>query len=303
MKSKNLIRIVCAAAALASLSLPVWGQQRYPGEPYHDSGTSITGAFEGWYPSPDGSGYSFLVGYFNRNLREAIDIPIGPDNKIEPGGPDRGQPTHFLPGRQWGMFVIKVPKTFTVNDNVTWSITVNGQTTQIPLDIKPDWAILPFRDANDNTPPYLSFQSFNENGKVAQGPGAIELTKTATVGAPVELTVWAADDAVVPPGNRPLKGPPVTITWRTLRGSDAEVKFDPAKPVVEKQELKLPGVATFGGKASTKVTFSKPGDYTLWVTANDVSGEGGRGFQCCWTIGYVRVSVKAGAGGATSGGN
>jgi len=28
------------------------------------------------------------------------------------------------------------------------------------------------------------------------------------------------------------------------------------------------------------------------VTANDYSGEGGNGFQCCWTTGKVKVTVQ-----------
>ena len=40
---------------------------------------------------------SLLLGYYNRNKTQALDIPIGPDNRIEPGGPDYGQPTHFDP--------------------------------------------------------------------------------------------------------------------------------------------------------------------------------------------------------------
>jgi len=43
---------------------------------------------------------------------------------------------------------------------------------------------------------------------------------------------------------------------------------------------------------STKATFSTPGEYVLRVQGNDESGEGGGGFQCCWTNTYVRVSVK-----------
>jgi hypothetical protein len=31
------------------------------------------------------------------------------------------------------------------------------------------------------------------------------------------------------------------------------------------------------------------------VQANDISGEGGGGFQCCWTNAHVKVTVK-GAG-------
>ena len=72
----------------------------------HESGASVTGAFEGWFKNPDGT-FSLLLGYYNRNQKQELDIPIGPDNRIEPGGPDRGQPTHFLAGRQWGMFTVR----------------------------------------------------------------------------------------------------------------------------------------------------------------------------------------------------
>jgi len=30
----------------------------------------------------------------------------------------------------------------------------------------------------------------------------------------------------------------------------------------------------------------------LQVTANDASGDGGGGFQCCWTTAHVTVSVR-----------
>jgi hypothetical protein len=50
--------------------------------------------------------------------------------------------------------------------------------------------------------------------------------------------------------------------------------------------------APFNGSATTIVTFSEPGEYVVLVTANDYSGEGGSGFQCCWTTGEVKVSVQ-----------
>ena len=43
---------------------------------------------------------------------------------------------------------------------------------------------------------------------------------------------------------------------------------------------------------STNATFSAPGEYMVRVQANDESGEGGGGFQCCWTNVYVKVMVK-----------
>src|SRR5207245_3817732 len=75
--------------------------------PSHDSGQSVTPAFEGWFANPDGT-FSILFGYYNRNQKQELDIPIGPGNRIEPGGPDYGQPTHFLPRRQWGVFTLTV---------------------------------------------------------------------------------------------------------------------------------------------------------------------------------------------------
>ena len=71
--------------------------------PIRERGSSVSPAYEGWYYDKDGS-VRLLVGYFNRNTKQEFDIPAGPNNRIEgiEGGPDKGQPTHFLPGRQWG---------------------------------------------------------------------------------------------------------------------------------------------------------------------------------------------------------
>ena len=91
------------------------GSPALPIEPVKEIGQSVTGAFEGWYQNPDGS-YTLLVGYFNRNSKQTLDIPVGPDNRIEPGGPDLGQPTHFQPRRQWGVFTVIVPKDFGKQD-------------------------------------------------------------------------------------------------------------------------------------------------------------------------------------------
>ena len=59
------------------------------------TGQNIAPAYEGWERNPDGS-FNLVFGYMNRNWEEEIDVPIGLDNSISPGGPDQGQPTHFL---------------------------------------------------------------------------------------------------------------------------------------------------------------------------------------------------------------
>jgi hypothetical protein len=279
------MQVLRANFALIALS-GLLSAQSLPLEPAHESGTSVTGAFEGWFKNSDGS-FSLLLGYYNRNQKQEVDVPIGPQNRIEPGGPDRGQPTHFLPGRSWGLFAIRVPADFGDN-KLTWTIVANGQTTVIPAGLKPDYEISPFVEAAvGNTPPVLSFA---ETGPTVQGPLALTVERTAKRGTPLTLTVWVSDDAkfTTSSGARPKTAPPpVTLHWIKYRGSGA-VAFSKDRPEVEK--LDRPGAA-FSGKASTTVTFSEPGDYILHVTANDYSGDGGTGFQCCWTTGMVKVSV------------
>jgi hypothetical protein len=283
----NRFVVMCAAGAIAGGVL--LSAQSMP-EPRKQFGASVTGAFEGWFYNPDGS-RSFLVGYYNRNSQQELDVPIGPNNRIEPGGPDMGQPTHFLPGRQWGMFVVNAPKEFTPQDKFTWTLVANGQSMTIPLRLNVDYVMSPFTEiAVGNTPPVLRFEP---NGKGIQGPLASLANApalTASVSTPLALSAWASDDMKYTNGtSAPLSGnrPPVTMRWSKYRGPGT-VTFDKARPELEK----LPaGTAPFNGKATGHAKFSQPGDYVLHITVNDYSGDGGGGFGCCWTTGLVKVSV------------
>jgi hypothetical protein len=280
---------VIALAALSNLAFAQGISNAYK-EPPHDSGQGITPAFEGWYPNADGSN-TILLGYYNRNTKEVIDIPVGPTNHVDPGGPDRGQPTHFLTGRQWGVFSITVPKDFGPDKKITWTIVANGKPMSIPVNVNPLYVISPFKDATSNTPPFIGFQ---DSGPFLQGPPrAISNTLTTTMKDPLPLTVWVADDANIPPSFAAFAKmlPTVTVTWVKFRGP-GDVNFANAKPKAEKAEFKPPPPATYTGKATTTAMFTEPGDYILEVTANDLSGVGGGGFQCCWTTAQVKVTVK-----------
>jgi hypothetical protein len=72
----------------------------------------------------------------------------------------------------------------------------------------------------------------------------------------------------------------VTVTWSKYRGP-GDVTFEKAAPAVDEKD----------GKATTTATFQVPGEYLLRVQSNDTTGEGGGGFQCCWTNAYVKVAV------------
>src|SRR6516225_9963565 len=180
-----------------------------PLDPPHERGASVSPAYEGWYPNPDGT-FSMLIGYYNRNTKEALDIPIGPNNHIEPGGPDQGQPTHFLPRRHWGVFTVTVPKDFG-EQKLTWTLVANHQTTVIPGNLNPLWELSPFFEIGlGNTPPVVSFEN---GGAFAQGPRPITVVRKTAPAVPLTVTVWVSDDAKTYPGAKPPEIPPVTLTW------------------------------------------------------------------------------------------
>jgi hypothetical protein len=289
---QRLFGALCASFILAAGALAGAQQVILPSEPVKGFGASITAAYEGWYDNPDGT-HVFLIGYYNRNRSQTLDIPIGPNNRIEPGGPDMGQPTHFLPGRQTGVFSITVPKEFALPEKLTWTIVANGQTTSIPFRMNADYVISPFTDvAVGNKPPVIRFE---ERGATIQGPIAQlskALTRTASMSTPLSLTVWVDDDAKYSSGNNaPMKNPPppVSYTWAKFRGPGA-VTFDKASPkldVLAGGQVDVP----FRGKATTTARFGEPGEYVLAFTANDFSGDGGGGEVCCWTSALVKVTV------------
>ena len=263
--------LVCIplVASLASAQLPL--------EPLKDSGQGVTPAYEGWFKNADGS-FTLLLGYYNRNLKQTLDIPVGPDNRIEPGGPDQGQPTHFLPRRQWGVFTVRVPADFG-EKKLTWTIVANGRIASVPIGLHRDYEVEPYKDAaNKNTPPVLRLE---QGGSPLQGPPrGIAATLGTTLPQPVTLTLFASDDGIVTPERR-APPTPVTLTWSVFRGPGA-VTFANAKPIIDAST----------GRTSTTATFSAPGEYILRAQANDMSGDGGGGFQCCWTNLHVKVTVK-----------
>jgi len=278
-----------------------------------ERGTSVTPALEGWFRGKDGNDY-FLIGYFNRNTKQEFDIPVGPNNHIDPGGPDLGQPTHFQLGRQWGVFTVKVPKDLGTK-KLSWTIVANGLTNSITLHTQAEYIVEPYRASwNDNTPPVLKFAT---NGPTYSGPpiGFAATTFTTTLSNPLTLTAWITDEGPVgrfgaPAGGAAAGGgrdrggrargtpstvdagadfpgyqppPRVSVTWTKFRGPGS-VTFANAKPSVDDAN---------GGRAETTASFDEAGEYVLRLQGNDSSGDGGLGEQCCWTNVHVKVTVKA----------
>ena len=227
-------------------------------EPLGTTGEAVYPAFEGWGPLKDGTS-ALLLGYFNRN-KEPIDIPIGPDNRIEPGGPDFGQPTHFHSGRQWGVFSIVVPKDFGTK-KLTWTLTANGNTSTVQFWLNPPYWIDFFKNgANGNEPPRIKFSA---SGPELIGPPREKFvqTLTATVGQPLDLTAWAADQ------------PPTTV-FEAEGGSGAAGPTGAREPRKPAANEPLPaiiggrvisGTPAAGGGAAAAAAREKRGDIqVLW---------------------------------------
>lgn len=287
--NKSAVAAFAVVGAVASWVLVASGQApqtttALPLEPTRERGAGITPAFEGWFPNQDGS-FTILLGYFNRNTRQAIDIPVGPNNRVEPGGPDLGQPTYFEPRRQWGVFGIKVPKDFGTK-KLTWTVTANGETNAIPVSLHKNYEIEPFKESGmGNTPPTLQFA---KSGPVFSGPPTgIVHELTGTVNQPVTISFTGDDKAG--PLETPARGrgrggmtpPKFTASLHKFRGP-GEVTFTPERPQANRDT----------GEVSATAKFSAPGEYIIRVQLNDASGEGGGGFQCCWTNVHVKVTIK-----------
>jgi hypothetical protein len=277
------------AVAIAMLTAAGSANAQLPLEPARESGQSVTPAYEGWFRNADGT-ISLLAGYFNRNQTQTLDIPVGPNNRIEPGGPDQGQPTHFLTHRQWGVFTIVVPGDFR-DGKITWTLVANGKPMSVPMSLHKDYEIAPLKDAAlGNTPPVLrildpqgrSSQASQASREFHGPPRGIATSFSATLSHPLTLAVSLTDDNVADP-RRPAGQAPLTVSWSQFRGPGpgSVIAFGTPKSAVGKTE----------GKATTTATFSEPGEYLVRAQANDVSGDGGGGFQCCWTSVLIKVNV------------
>jgi hypothetical protein len=294
MRRALIFASVCAALAIVNRSALDAQDSQKPEIPIrHESGQNVAPVYEGWFRDPDGT-LNLSFGYLNRNYTQTLDIPIGPDNKIEPGPPDQGQPTHFVARRQWGIFTVNVSnalekKLLDEMKTVSWTLTAYGQTVTIPANMGPKYSIDALWEATaDNTPPALRFDPAASPGR---GPRGISTTLTTVVGRPVPLTLWIADDRHVAPQRQRIGEAPVKLIWSKYRGP-APVRFADDTP-----DVKSPGAAgekaPFSGKSTTTATFSQPGEYTLRVEAMDLSDHS---FHCCWTNAYVKVRVSPAAG-------
>jgi hypothetical protein len=273
-------------------------QRQRPLSPLPADGLRVVPFFDGWYQNPDGT-LSLSYGYSNLNRNELVEIPLGPDNFIQPKEYDGRQPTSFPPvvptaggdgsgapagrrERERGVFTVTVPAGF--RGDVVWTLRYQGQTYSVPGRARVGAYQLRWPMAMGSEPPALRF---TQTGPEGRGPVGVQAEpQRVAVGAPLSLMVSVNDDSEREPDPvsvRPRGGarPAINVIWYKHSGPGAVV-FTPARNAIA--ELK--------GAAATSAVFQQPGEYVVRVRADNFGRlDTSPGNQCCWTNGYVRVTV------------
>jgi hypothetical protein len=246
------------------------------------SGQPVAPIFDGWYNEPDGS-ISLCYGYHSLNLEEDVDVPLGPDNFVEPSELDGAQPTHFdeVPPeyrRHFCAFTVSVENPEAA-DAVVWTLTTRGVRLSARATGSPYYRI----DEEDQPSravhaprvavlePVAQAEVRGRSNRIEPGTGF-----PARVDERVPLLVRAAPNPGTPAAMR------VRMLWTLHRG--------PGAVAIEEEDAIVSGMGEV--RHSTGARFSKPGEYVLRLQAVDWTAGNPFGFQCCFTTAFVRVSVR-----------
>jgi hypothetical protein len=209
------VRLTLGALLCLALAAGPGAQVEYANNFRFNSGQSVQPIFEGWSHAPNG-GFNFHFGYLNRNWVETPHIPIGPNNQIEPAGPDRGQPTFFYTRTNRNLFTVNVPKDWPRNREVIWTVTVNGKTERAYGWLQAEWEIDPAGGAGGGGGSTSPERQANQPPQIT----AIDPVPGVARPGPARLVATVSDDGLPKP--RPAgarRGAPVgQETPPTLRG-------------------------------------------------------------------------------------
>jgi hypothetical protein len=284
---------------------------RWPLQPNNPGNRLLAPFMEGWYANEDGT-YSISFGYRNSN-QDTLEIPVGPDDFIEPAEFNGMQATTFFPGHQRGVFAVTLPASMKDTD-VWWTLRkANGEVTRVPgrtnaVAYQLDWYARP----HGTVPPRVSFDSQDGEGR---GPVGIvsERVLTTSAGSPVALSVNVREISERDRSDfRFAEALTLRVVWSKHQGPGMiEFTRHASTPAPEVEENGRgggdggfpegngpgPEVITVPDDVESTVrvlaTFSEPGEYMVRAQvdnwrATDSSGSD----QCCWTNGYVRVIVR-----------
>jgi hypothetical protein len=249
---------------------------------------NITPVYEGWLRNDDGS-FDLVFGYFNRDWDKELTIPAGPNNRMEPGGPDQGQPTHFFPRRNRFVFTVRVPKDFGTKE-IVWTVTSRGRTDSAYGTLKNDYVL-------DET---VIMSNIGAGGALSILPDMVgnkapaltidgAKSRTAKVGEAVELAAVATDDGKPNKRNMPSTlgssyilpqtANGLRLSFFVYRGAGGAVTFDPPQTKVWEDTRDGGGSPWSAGWVvpavpadntwRARATFAEAGTYVIRALAHD----------------------------------
>lgn len=263
------------------------------------SGEAVAPMFNGWLKNEDGS-TTMVFGFANQNREALVDVPLGPNNKLEPEQFQGAQPTHFpvynrggfVGIQERGAFAVTVPADM-AGTEVIWTLASGGKTYSIPgRATSPAYELSAAAAAAGSLRPAIRFTEDGEES--TDSVGIYAEPQTTSVGQAVTLTALIQDrgerygyEGVEPyyaPGN----------AWVLHQG--------PAVPEIETPEV--PGQERASEdpnsnmkndwyEASTRVTFTEPGEYVIRLRAdNFLATDSKFDNVCCWSNAYFPVTVN-----------
>ena len=262
------------------------------------TGEPVAPMFNGWIANEDGS-TTMIFGFANQNREATVDVPLGPNNKLEPAQFQGAQPTHFpvysrggfVGIQERGAFGVTVPADM-AGTEVIWTLTSGGNTYSIPgRATSPAYELSAGIAASGSLRPAIRFseggpETVNEVGIYAE-------PKTVKVGEPLTLSAQMQDR-----GER--YGYEGVEAYYTL-GTYWVMHQGPAKPEIENPEIRgrdrekenpVDPSTNDWAEVSTQVTFPEPGDYIIRLRVDNFTAPDSQFDNvCCWSNAYFPVTV------------
>ncbi|PCJ27473.1 MAG: hypothetical protein COA96_02955 [SAR86 cluster bacterium] len=302
-KYKQLAAGTIAVALMGLTAAPLYAQmpdhlRDYPLVQMRKSGDFVAPFFDGWIKNSDDS-VTMVFGFMNRNKEELVDIPLGPNNHIEPAQFDGVQPTHFpvynrggfVGIRERGAFAVTVPADM-AGTEVIWTLNHAGHSYSIPgRATSTAYEMSRLERALGSLSPAIRFDMDGAESTDREGIYTSS-TITASVGAPVTLSAYVQDR-----GNRGGYDVdsllfPLGTEWMLHQGP-AIPEFD-SKAITGRERGKNGEGSMSDGwtVVTTQATFWEPGDYVIRLRVDNFAAPDSQfDNHCCWSNAYVPVTV------------
>jgi hypothetical protein len=296
---KGAVAGVAAALTAGSLYAQLPSHLRdFPLADLKSKGDLVAPYFDGWIRNEDGS-VTMIFGFMNRNREEVVDVPLGPNNYIEPAQFDGVQPTHFpiydrggFRGiRERGAFAVTVPADMKGTE-VVWTLKHAGKSYSIPgRATSASYEMSYAERALGSLGPAIRFDVNGEESVTREGIYAPRVM--ATVGKPVTLSAFAQDRGVRENYEVERLIYPVGTEWIHHQGP-REPSFETAAITGrERDEQGEEGDSDGWTVVQTQATFWEPGEYVVRLRVDNFAApDSGFDYQCCWSNAYVPVTVE-----------